>query len=999
MDAFAWGVVSSVAAVAGVVVAIIFGVIPLLQARRKADKQVNRYIHTYIENQHLPAVSAPGLVVVGEVPQRAPAFQPRAELVTRLGEAGPGGTVVRVVTGMRGVGKTQLAAAYARSCIDAGWRLVAWVNAGDQAKVLNGLADIAAALSVGEPGADLDSIGEAVRRRLESDGNRCLVVFDSATELDQLARFLPSVGQCRVIITSNRLETGGLGEVVAVDVFTEQEALSFLARRTGRSEDAGARQLAGELGGLPLALAQAAAVIAAQHLDYSTYLARLRTVPVQDLLKRAIGEPYPHSAAEAIVLAVDAVEEGDQTGLCRGLINVVALLSAAGVSRTLLYAGGQQGLFRRRRRVRSLRRAPAGPEKIDEALGRLASASLLTFSTDDATVAAHRLTMRVAVERQARDGALAGVGRGVAALLTAVTHSLPEPWQNRPGAREAIQQIMALHEHLAPYLGEHDADLTKTLRGLRGWAVWCLDELGDSFTQAIDYGKALVADSERILGETHPSTLTSRNNLAIAYRAAGRLEEAIPLYEGTLADRERVRGETHPDTLLSRSGLALAYGDAGRLEEAIPLFERTLADSERVRGETHPDTLTCRNNLALAYHEAGRLEEAIPLYERTLADSERVRGETHPNTLGSRNNLAGAYQAAGRLEEAIPLYERTLADRERVLGETHPETLTSRNNLALAYEDAGRLEEAIPLFERTLADRERVLGETHPDTLGSRNNLASVYRAAGRLEEAIPLYERTLADSERVLGETHPRTLGSRNGLALAYQDAGRLEEAIPLFERTLADSERVRGETHPNTLTSRNNLAGVYRDAGRLEEAILLYERTLADSERVRGETHPGTLLSRNNLASAYQAAGRLEEAIPLYERTLADRERVRGETHPDTLGSRNNLATAYEDAGRLEEAIPLYERTLADSERVRGETHPDTLGSRNNLAAAYQAAGRLEEAIPLYERTLADSERVLGETHPDTLTSRNNLASAYEDAGRLEEAEGLLNLAEPGS
>ena len=76
-------------------------------------------------------------------------------------------------------------------------------------------------------------------------------------------------------------------------MFTEQEALSFLAQRTGRSDDDGARELAVELGFLPLALAQAAAVIAAQHLDYRTYLARLRTVPVQDILKRLTGEPYP----------------------------------------------------------------------------------------------------------------------------------------------------------------------------------------------------------------------------------------------------------------------------------------------------------------------------------------------------------------------------------------------------------------------------------------------------------------------------------------------------------------------------------------------------------------------------------------------------------------------------------------------------------------------------------------------------------------------------------
>jgi len=55
----------------------------------------------------------------------------------------------------------------------------------------------------------------------------------------------------------------------------------------------------------------------------------------------------------------------------------------------------------------------------------------------------------------------------------------------------------------------------------------------------------------------------SRSNLADAYRAAGRLAEAIPLHEQTLADRLRVLGADHPSTLMSRSNLAEAYRAAG----------------------------------------------------------------------------------------------------------------------------------------------------------------------------------------------------------------------------------------------------------------------------------------------------------------------------------------------------------------------------------------------------------------------------------------------------
>ena len=60
----------------------------------------------------------------------------------------------------------------------------------------------------------------------------------------------------------------------------------------------------------------------------------------------------------------------------------------------------------------------------------------------------------------------------------------------------------------------------------------------------------------------------------------------------------------------------MAYKAAGRLAEAIPLYERNLTGIEWVLDENHPNTLTSRNNLARAHQDAGRLAEAEDLRNR-----------------------------------------------------------------------------------------------------------------------------------------------------------------------------------------------------------------------------------------------------------------------------------------------------------------------------------------------------------------------------------------------
>jgi tetratricopeptide (TPR) repeat protein len=904
-----------------------------------------------------------GQLIVGDIPGAAVALQSRAELeqLTVLGATGK--PVVSAVTGMRGVGKSQLAAAYARLRVGEGWPVVVWVTAESAEQIAAGLADLADAAGIRTNDSDTETAAVVALRWLRQHEGPCLLVYDNAEDPEILRPWLPNAGHVQVVVTAVRDVFADFGAPIAVDVFTPDQARGYLHDRTGLDDADGADALAAEVGYLPLALAQAGALIGLRrrYPDYASFLTAVRAVPVNEVLLRVTTSEYPRGAAQAMQLAFADLAANDRTGRAIKVMDRLAVLAPTGVTFDLLDGGLSRSAAR-------------------EALSLLFDRALATSSADGTTVGQHRLVQRVRREQLAdTDELTTTVIAAATALESALVPLTHEAWSRRSELESQLAHIDALWDaatttaHQPAPTGE----IAQQLLRLRAGGVGRLIRVYDP-RRAIDHGSAVVADCERMLGPDHPHTLGARDSLAGAYESAGRVEKAIPLYEGVVADYERVLGRDHRDTLISRNNLAYAYQAAGRLDEAIPLYEATLADRERLLAPDHPDTLISRNNLAGAYQEAGRLDQAIALFEATLADQQRGLGPDHRDTLTSRHNLAGAYQEAGRLDRAIPLFEAALADYERVLGPDHPETLTSRNTLAGAYRAAGRLDRAIPLYEAALADRERVLGPDHPETLTSRNNLAGAYEAAGRLDRAIPLYETVLADRERVLDPDHPSTLASRNNLASAYASAGRLDEAIPLYEAALADSELVLGPDHPSTLTSRNNLAYAYRAAGQIDRAVPLYEATLADRERVLGADHPSTLTSRNNLAYAYQAAGRLDEAIALFEVALAERERVLGPDHPDTLGSRNNLAFANQSAGRLDEAIALHEATLVDYERALGPDHPDTLNSRNNLAGAYQMAGQLDRAIPLFEATLTDCERVLGAAHPLTGRVRGNLQGA---------------------
>jgi len=781
-----------------------------------------------------------GSLVPGETVVLTPPDTPGADGTAEHGRADRASRDHRLAR-LGGTGKTQLAAALGHAFWAANaLNLLVWVTVISRDAVVTAYAQALRDVGITDTDEDLEADAARFLAWLAETDRPWLVVLDDLADPADLAGLWPQGPAGRVLVTTQWRGDALRGpnrRTIPVGPFTVREALSYLAARL--HDDPGQRaealDLATDLGGHPLALAQATAMMidtGADCRDYRLWFADRR----RWLTDAMPGEP-PSTAEVTWSLSIERASQLRPAGLAMPALLLAATMDPGGIPGAVLLSHAACSY------ITGHHATAADQAQVQEAVNNLHRLGLLAINPASTARAAamHPIVQALILENVAP----AEVDRAACAAADALLEAWPAADAEQPLLAQALRDSTAI-------LNETAGEL---LWAPQGHGV--LIRAGQSLDAvrlrgaAIAYWQDTIVTSTRLLGPAHVQTLLLRDHLAVAQDMAGRLDEAIGMHERILADRELVLGASHPETLTSCGRVAHAYQQAGRLDEAIALFTRALTDRELVLGREHPDTLTARGQLAHAYQEAGRLKEAISLYQRTHVDWVRTQGDGHPGTLAAGGSLAQAYQQAGRLKEAIPLYERTLADRERAQGPDHPDTLTARGHLAYAYRMAGRLKAAIPQYERTLADRERILGPGHPDTLTARGNLANAYQTARRVKDALPQYERTLADRERVQGPEHPDTLTARGNLASVYHSAGRLKDALPLYEQTLAGCERVLGPDHPTTLTSRGNLAHAYHAALRLTEAVAVFERTLADCERALGPDHPMTQTMRKNLAA----------------------------------------------------------------------------------------------------------------------------------------------------
>ncbi len=709
---------------------------------------------------------------VGTMPPLAEGFSDRPDTARGILDALVPGSTIALVPGSEFAegkqnwlgpsGKTQIAVMLAETL----WRsgaveAVIWISATSRAAVLSGYVEAWVAATGIEPTGTAESVAARFVSWLAETPQRWLIVLDDLATVDELDGLWPEGPAGRLLITSTQSTVAASRHrtrVFPVGLFSVREALGCLTERlsVNPSQRQGAIDLIEALGREPLALAQAAAVIANSTLacrDYRDYFARRR-----QQIGVAAGE-VPSAASVTWTLSLGQAEVLLSGQSVRFMLVLLALLDGHGIPGALfgtqavsVYLGGTAVGFG----------TPVDAKPARDALLAIERAGLITISRSEApsilmspVVAA---AIRLAAPAPLRDRA---ARTAAAALLEAWPEDEPEPWT-------------------AAVLRANAASLQGAATDIL-WAHGChplLLRAGRSLDRArlagpaVEYWRELSVRCDNKLPPEHPDALVVAAQVAGAYLAAGYGAEAVTWYQRVLAERSVDLAPGHPAIIGARVSLAEAMIAAGEAGGAVTVLRRAVAESEQFRGPGHPGTLAVRDELARAYEAAGDFPAAIGLLTQTLSERERLHGSRDVHTITTRDHLAAAQLAAGKAKAAISGYKGVLADRERVLGRDHPDTIATRASLARAYHAAGRMPSAVQLAEQACADSSRILGADHADTLARRARLAMLYYTVGRVGDAQGALRDTLARCERVLPYGDPLTQTARQGLMSIAGDA-----------------------------------------------------------------------------------------------------------------------------------------------------------------------------------------------------------------------------------
>jgi tetratricopeptide (TPR) repeat protein len=644
------------------------------------------------------------------------------------------------LTGLGGIGKTQIAIEYAY-CYRSYYQALFWMTASTRNALNAGFVTLATLLNLPEQQEQNQNIiMQAVKRWLTTH-TRWLLIFDNVEHLEMIVDFLPMHPTGDILLTTRQQALGTIAHGIEVEKMGQAEGVLFLLYRTKllapgtRLEEIAqeSREQAGKivdvLGGLPLALDQAGAYIEETRCTLSQYL-RLYSTHHQELLARRGKFLIDHPDSVAATWRLSFKQIGESNPAAVELLCLCAFFDADAIPEGLLIRGAcEPGLV--------LRNVVSDPLKLNSILEVLRSYSLIRRSPETGDLSIHRLVQAVLRESLSPVTQQQWAERALRALDRAFPEVDTTTWAQ-------CQRLLPQVQTCAQFFGEYhlllpEARLLFTRAGYYAYTRALYAQAEPLFQRALTM-------TERLLGPDHPETSDVLHYLAVLYSSQRRYEEAERIYQRVLAIRERIFGEEHVETASTLTNLAQLYRSQGRYSEAEILLQRSLRVEEKILGPDHAHTAITLHNLAVVYRRQHHYEKAEIFFQRALALKEAAHGVEHLSTAKTMTNLANLYREQERYLEAETLLQKA---HEAVSKQDHPYTAVTLKNLARLRYQQGQFEKAETFFLQALAKGERVLPAEHPEVASIVKHLVNFYRSQGREDEAITIEQSHLVLKRR----------------------------------------------------------------------------------------------------------------------------------------------------------------------------------------------------------------------------------------------------------
>ena len=669
----------------------------------------------------------PKSVLISNLPPRSNYFIGNDEQIEFIANAFKNSNHVvigQTISGLGGIGKTQLAIEFAYRYAS-NYQTAIWlVNAESSASVYNEFIKFSSDLKIQQSeNWTEDELGEVTRNWMQANTN-WLIIFNNLVSDTTIEKYVPEslLGGHILITTRNTQMISGFN--IDLSVFSPNEAVAFLHKRLGDkySSDADAHSLAQQLGCLPLALEQAAAYILINKIninDYSKLLDRNGLSIFDDAAKPT---DYSNIVSKTLYSSITHLSDEAQQ-----LISICAYMAPDNIPIRL---------FQDSREILPEPLKTNAEQRFSNILVELRNSSLI--NGDEGHINIHRMTQ----------------------VLIRQNHFENTQWLDYCFA--AIQTVIP-----------HDFSTFESRTWFECLATHVDSILRFSMDQYIEND-----EKQRQIADLYHKSGCGNEHL-------GNYPKALECYYKALAIREKFLGNEHPDTASTYNDIAVVYSSQGDYSKALEWYYRALAVREKMLGKEHPDTAATYNNIAIVYTNQGNYSKALECSQKALASWKRILGKEHPDTAATYNNIAAVYRDQGDYPKALEWYHKALAICEKVLGREHPDTATTYNNIAYVYDSQGDYQKALEWCQKALTIREKVLGKEHPDTATVYCNIAMVFYGMGDYDKSLAFYAEALHIYFDTLGESHPSL---QKTYALARTAYTAANHRIP-FEKWLQEA------------------------------------------------------------------------------------------------------------------------------------------------------------------------------------------------------------------